>query len=142
MRNIDNSKIAEVFLVISVLLEIRGDDPFTYRAYRNVSRVIDRLPHQLTQIIQDGKDLKEIPGIGKAISEKILELVTTGELEYYEKLLKEFPDGILELIKVPGIGPKSLSRIWNELGVGDLVGLQLSIDDGSLKTLPLSLIHI
>ena len=136
MRNIDNSKIAELFLVISVLLEIRGDDPFTYRAYRNVSRVIDRLPHQLTQIIQDGKDLKEISGIGKAISEKILELVNTGELEYYEKLLREFPDGILELIKVPGLGPKSLSRIWNELGVGDLVGLQLSIDDGSLKTIP------
>ena len=77
MTNLDNSKISEVFLIISILLEIRGDDPFTLRAYRNVSRVIDRLPVQLSQMINDGNDLKEIPGIGNANSEKILELVRT-----------------------------------------------------------------
>ncbi|MFL2762136.1 MAG: PHP domain-containing protein [Dehalococcoidia bacterium] len=136
MTNLDNSKISEVFLIISILLEIRGDDPFTLRAYRNVSRVIDRLPVQLSQMINDGNDLKEIPGIGNAISEKILELVRTGDLRYYQTLLEEFPDGILELIKVPGLGPKSLTRIWKELGVGDLGGLQVSIENGSLKSLP------
>ena len=80
MTNLDNSKISEVFLIISILLEIRGDEPFTLRAYRYVSRVIDRLPVQLSQMINDGNDLKEIRGIGNAMSEKILDLVRTVDL--------------------------------------------------------------
>ena len=132
----DNGRIAETFENIASLLELRGDSVFTIRAYQQAARTIERLPTELEQLVNEEKDLREIPGIGKAIADKIGELVKTGSLGYYERLRSEFPDGILELIHIPGLGPKTTARLWKELGITEVSGLETAIRNGTLATLP------
>ena len=86
-----NSAIAKVFQEIADLLKLKGDNPFKIRAYQKASRTIESLPVELEQVMKEGK-LREIPGIGDAIAKKITELLTTGHLEFYEKLRAEFPE--------------------------------------------------
>ena len=93
-----NGEIAEVFERISGLLEMKSEKSFTIRAYQRASRTIERLPTEVDAMVRNGEDLTEIPGIGKAISEKISELVNTGDLQYLVRLKNEFPPGILDLI--------------------------------------------
>ena len=113
----NNSQIAEVFENIAGLLEMKGEQVFTVRAYQRAARTIERFPSELDQMVREEKDLREIPGIGKAIADKISELVNTGNLDYFERLKAEFPEGIVELMHVPGLGPKTTVRVWKELGV-------------------------
>ena len=132
----NNAQIAETFESIAGLLEMKGEKVFTIRAYQRAARTIERLPMELQDMLRDEQDLREIPGIGKAISEKIAEMVETNSLRYYDNLKAEFPDGILEVMQIPGLGPKTVQRLWQELGVSDIPGLQATIDDGSLSSLP------
>ena len=132
MRNPD---IAEVFEDIARLLEIKGE-VFTVRAYRRAGQVIKGLPVELDRMVADGADLREIPGIGDAISKKIAELVATGRLGYYERLRSEFPDGIVQMLNVPGLGPRLIARVWKDLGVTTVDELEAAIEDGRLETLP------
>ncbi len=132
----NNSQIAEVFENIAGLLEIKGDVVFKIRAYQRAARTIDHLPMELGQMVKEDKDLREIPGIGRAISDKIQELVSTGRLEFYEKLKADFPDGLLTLMDVPGIGPKTALRISEELGISTVEGLEKAIEDGLVAKLP------
>ena len=132
MRNRD---IAKVFENIAGLLEIKGEI-FTVRAYRRGAQVIKDLPVELEQMLSEGSDLREIPGIGDAISKKTAELVATGRLGYYERLRSEFPDGIVQMLSVPGLGPRVISRIWKDLGVTTVDELEAAIEDGRLETLP------
>ena len=132
----NNSRIAETFENIAGLLEMKGEKVFTIRAYQRAARTIERLPMELSDMLREEQDLRQIPGIGKAISEKITEMVETDSLRYYDRLKAEFPDGILEVMQIPGLGPKTVRRLWQELGVTDIPGLQASIDDGSLASLP------
>ena len=131
-----NGEVAEVFERIAGLLEMKGEKSFTIRAYQRAARTIDRLPSEVEAMLRDGEDLTEIPGIGKAISQKVAELVDTGGLEYLTRLKGEFPPGILDLMQVPGLGPKTTVRVWKELGVTTLEELAASIDDGRLASLP------
>ena len=132
----NNAQIAETFESIAGLLEMKGEKVFTIRAYQRAARTIERLPMELDAMVREKHDLREIPGIGKAISEKIAEMVETDSLAYYDRLKAEFPDGILDVMQLPGLGPKTVRRLWNELGVTDISGLQAAIDDGSLAGLP------
>ena len=133
----NNAEIAQVFEKISALLQLKEDESvFTVRAYQRAARTIDHLPVELSRMVQDGENLREIPGVGEAISQKIQELVKTGGLEYYEELKGEFPPGILTLMDVPGIGPKTALRITLELGVSTVDALEQTIEDGSLAALP------
>ena len=132
----NNSQIAETFESIAGLLEMKGEKVFTIRAYQRAARTIERLPMELGDMLREEQDLRKIPGIGKAISEKIAEMVETDSLRYYDRLKAEFPDGILDVMQIPGLGPKTVRRLWQELGVTDISGLQASIDDGSLASLP------
>ncbi|MCH7653106.1 MAG: DNA polymerase/3'-5' exonuclease PolX [Chloroflexi bacterium] len=132
----NNGQIAEVFENIAGLLEMRGEKVFTIRAYQRAARTIERLPSELEDMVRDEQDLKEIPGIGKAISEKIAELVNTNELGYYDRLKAEFPEGILDLMQIPGLGPKTTRRLWKELDVTSVELLEESIKDGRLASLP------
>ena len=132
----NNGQIAEVFENIAGLLEMRGEKVFTIRAYQRAARTIERLPSELEDMVRDERDLKEIPGIGKAISEKIAELVNTNELGYYDRLKAEFPEGILDLMQIPGLGPKTTRRLWKELEVTSVASLQEAIDDGRLAHHP------
>jgi DNA polymerase (family 10) len=131
-----NGEVAEVFERISGLLEMKGEKSFTIRAYQRASRTIERLPTEVDAMVRNGEDLTEIPGIGKAISQKIGELVNTGGLEYLERLKGEFPAGILELMQIPGLGPKTTVRVWKELGVTTVDQLEAVIEDGTLAALP------
>ena len=85
-----NKEIAGVFEDIAVLLELKRENPFKIRAYQKVVRSIKQLPVEVEQLVAEDK-LKEVPGVGEAITKKITELVTTGKLDYYEKLKAEFP---------------------------------------------------
>ena len=132
----NNPQIAEVFEDIAGLLEMKDEPGFTVRAYQRVVRTIEHLPTELEQMVREERDLREIPGVGKAISDKITELVKTGKLKYYENLRAEFPEGILEVIRVPGVGPKTTKRLWQELGVGNISDLESAGKDGRLASLP------
>ena len=132
----NNSQIAEVFENIAGLLEMKGEQVFTVRAYQRAARTIERFPSELDQMVREEKDLREIPGIGKAIADKISELVNTGNLDYFERLKAEFPEGIVELMHVPGLGPKTTVRVWKELGVTSIPELEKAATDGSLAALP------
>ena len=132
----NNSQVSEVFEKIAGLLELKGESVFTIRAYQRAARTIEHLPTELAQMIKEEEDLRQIPGIGAAISSKITELVTTGQLEYMENLKGEFPDGILTLMDVPGIGPKTALRISTEMGISTVEALEQAILEGKLATMP------
>ena len=132
----NNAQIAEMFQNIAGLLEMKSEKVFTIRAYQRAARTIERLPMELDAMLREEQDLRQIPGIGKAIADKISEMVQTDSLRYYDKLKAEFPDGILEVMQVPGLGPKTVRRLWQELGVTNIVELEAVIEDGSLESLP------
>ncbi len=131
-----NEEIARMFEDMAALLEVKGDAIFKIRAYQRAARTIDQLAFPLTQALDDGMDLKAIPGIGDAISKKIKELIDTNEVQAFEKLKAELPDGVLTLMNVPGIGPKTASMIAKELGVATLQRVEEAALDGSLAALP------
>ena len=131
-----NTEIAEAFETIVSLLQVKGEKSFTIRAYQRAARTIDRLPRDIDSMLRAGDDLTEIPGIGKAISAKIAELVETGEMSYLDRLKAEFPDGVLEMIQIPGLGPKTVVRIWKELEVTTVDDLQVALEDGRFAALP------
>ena len=132
----NNSQIAGVFEKIAGLLSLKDESTFTIRAYQRAARTIENLPTELSQMVKEESDLRQIPGIGEAISAKIRELVATDRLEYMEKLRAEFPDGILALMDVPGIGPKTALRITTEVGVSSVAELEEAIVEGRLSAMP------
>ena len=132
----NNEKIAEMFENIADLLELKGEQRFTTLAYEKAARAIGQLPTELDQMVREGSDLKEVHGIGDAISKKITELVQTGKIEFYEKLRAEFPEGIVEMMHVPGLGPRTAGRLWKELGVENLDALEAALKDGRVAAMP------
>ena len=127
MKNVD---IAAVFENIADLLELKGDNKFKIRAYARAAEVIRHLPEEMDLMHEEGKDFKDVAGIGDAIAAKSMELITTGRLRFYDELKAQFPDGIIKLMDVPGIGPKTAYRIATELGVGTVDQLEAAIRDG------------
>ena len=131
-----NAEIAELFDNMATLLEIKGEAIFKIRAYQLAARTIERLSFALEQAVGDGMDLKAIPGIGDAISKKIQEMVSTGGVQAYERLKSELPEGVLSLVKVPGIGPKTAKFLARELGATSINDLEKAILNGRLAELP------
>ena len=132
-----NSEIATIFSITGDLLELRGDSVFKVRAYQRAARVIEFLQREVADLVkEDQLQLRAIPGVGEAISEKIVELVTTGRLGFYEKLKAEFPDGLLCLMEVPGIGPKTAMLICKELDITTVDALEKAALEGRLAALP------
>ncbi len=129
----DNSEIAAVFHEIADLLEIQGVS-FKPQAYRRAAQTIGQMEDPLLDVMNDGK-LEELPGIGKAMAKKIQELLETGELEYLRKLRADVPSGLLEMIKIPNIGPKTAMLIHRELGISNLEQLKKAIDEHRLAAL-------
>ncbi len=130
----NNAAIAQVFQDMADLLELKEDNPFKIRAYQKAARTIESLPVELAQLMKEGR-LREIPGVGEAISKKITELLTTGKLEAYEKLRAEFPAGIIDLMTVPGVGPKTALRLSKELGISNVDELEKAILEGKVASL-------
>jgi len=129
-----NSEIAKVFEDIADFLELKGENPFKIRAYQKLVRSIEHLPVEVEQLVAEDK-LKEIPGVGEAITKKITELVTTGKLDYYEKLKAEFPEGISTLLGIPGVGPKTAMLLSEELDIKSADELEAAIVGGSVTRL-------
>ena len=130
----NNAAIAQVFQDMADLLELKEDNPFKIRAYQKAARAIETLPEELDQLMKEDR-LREIPGVGEAISNKITELLTTGKLEAYEKLRSEFPAGIVNLMTIPGVGPKTALRLSKELGISNVDELEKAIMDGRVASL-------
>ena len=135
-RGMNNSEIAEAFLDVAGLLELRGEGTFAIAAYRRAARTIGPLQVEMGQMVREGRDLKELPGVGDAIAKKVVEMVTTGGLEYRDRQIAGLPDGILGLMRLPGVGPKTAGRLWRELGVTSVEGLVEAIEDGRVADLP------
>ena len=132
----DNGQIAQAFEELAILSEMKGEVVFKVRAYQRAARTIDQLPISLESAVNDGVDLKTIPGVGSAISSKIQELVTTGSMQTYEKLKAELPPGVLTLMNVPGIGPKTAMLVATELGTSTVEEMESAILAGRLSALP------
>ena len=130
----NNAAIAQVFQDMADLLELKEDNPFKIRAYQKAARTIESLPVELAQLMEEGR-LREIPGVGEAISNKITELLATGKLEAYEKLRSEFPEGIINLMTIPGVGPKTALRLSKELGISNVDALEKAILEGKVASL-------
>ena len=130
-----NSKVATVFQDIADLLEIKGENVFKMRAYQKAARAIDHYPRELKIIIEEGEDLRNIPGVGQAIAKKTVELITTGKLDYYENLKAELPQGITNLLAIPGIGPKTAKKLSSELGISSVAELESAINEGQVAEL-------
>ncbi len=131
-----NEQIAELFENMGSLLEMKGDAIFKIRAYQRAARTIEQLSSPLSQALENGEDLTKIPGVGKAISEKIAEFIGHGQVSAYEKLLEELPPGVLDLKDIPGIGPKTAVAIGQELGISTVQGVAEAAADGRLAGLP------
>lgn len=130
----NNIEVARVFQDIADLLDLKGETPFKIRAYQKAVRSIEQLPVGLDQMRREGR-LRDVPGVGEAIEKKIVELLTTGRLMYHEDLRSEFPPGVISLLQVPGIGPKTAMRLSTELGIKSPEELEVAIVDGRVEGL-------
>jgi len=130
-----NSEVAKVFQDIADLLELKGENVFKIRAYQKAARAIEHYPRELKVMIEEEEDLRSIPGVGEAIAKKATELITTGKLGYYENLKAEFPQGITNLLAIPGIGPKTANKLSRELGISSVDELEQAIHDGRVAKL-------
>ena len=129
----DNSEVAAVFHEIADLLEIQGVS-FRPQAYRRAAQNIGQMKDPLLDVMKDG-ELEELPGIGKAMARAIQELLETGELEYLKTLRAEVPSGLLELIRIPNVGPKTAMLLHRELGISSLEQLKRAIDEHRLAAM-------
>ena len=130
-----NRTIATLFEKIAKLLELRGEDGFKVNAYRKAACVLKDTQQDIEMIWKAG-DLGKLPGIGKALSKKIDEYLRTGRMTKYETLMSEVPAELLDLLELQNLGPKTLARAHEELGVRDLKDLKNALVDGSLANLP------
>jgi DNA polymerase (family 10) len=131
---VNNREVAEIFQNIADLLEIKGEEIYRVLAYRRASDAVRSLGQSIEAVWKDGH-LEEIPGVGKAISEKIDELLRTGDLEFYETLTTEIPPGLIDLLRVGDVGPKKAARFWKELGITSLDDLEAAAKAGKIRSL-------
>jgi DNA polymerase (family 10) len=133
---ISNAEVAHILEQMADLTELKGEVVFKVRAYQRAARAIEQLSEPVEQRVREGRDLKDIPGVGKEIEAKINELVTMGKMSSFEKLKAQFPEGVLALMDIPGVGPKTAHRLVTELGVGNVAELEKAIQDGRVAALP------
>ena len=127
----DNLAIARVFAEIGDLLEIKGENPFKIRAYRNASETVAHETRRVASLTP--AERLDLPGIGKDIAAKIGELADTGAIRYHQKLLQEFPPTILDLLNLQGVGPKTVARLYGDLGIRTLEELERAARDGRVR---------
>ena len=126
--------IIQILEEIATLLELTGENPFKSRAYQNAARNLEKIEVDFDELVKENR-LTEIEGIGEAISKKLTELIQTGKLEYYEKLKDSVPPGHLEMLKIPGLGPKKIHALYEQLGVKDVGELEYACLENRLVDL-------
>jgi DNA polymerase (family X) len=132
----DNKSIAQLLSETADLLEIAAGDPFRIRSYRRAAEAVENSTEQLSSFVQDPERLLAIAGIGKGMAANIQEIETRGSLKLRDELLTKYRPTMLELLKLPGMGPKTVALLWEALQVSDVEQLQAAIDAGKLATLP------
>ena len=134
-KRVSNKQLADIFTHIADLLEIKGEVVYKTLAYRRAAENLTELGRDAYDVWQEGK-LTDIPGVGKAIADKIDKLFSTGELEFLNKLEAEVPPSLVEILSVPDIGPKKVALFWREANITDLAGLEAAALAGELRQLP------
>jgi DNA polymerase (family X) len=132
----DNKSIANVLYETADLLEIAAEDSFRIRSYRRAAEAIEGHDQQLSDIYQDQKALLAIPGIGKGMASNIRDIFTLGKLPLHEEMLQRFRPSMLELLKISGLGPKTIALIWDAFQVCDVDGVAKLASEGKLRELP------
>ena len=130
----DKEQVAEILAEIGILLELKGENPFKTRAYANAARTIESLVEPLAKIVAENR-LGEIKGIGEALTKKITEFVTTGKLKYYDELKASIPPGLIEMLEIPGLGPKKIQALNQKLGVDSVEKLEAACHAGKVAKL-------
>jgi DNA polymerase (family 10) len=134
MPHMTKDQIADIFESIAQMLELKGEVVFKARAYTNAARALETFSGDLAKAVAEER-LSEIPGVGKAIAEKITQLVNTGQLEYFEKLKAGIPPGLFDMFSLQGLGPKKIKAVWEKLGVTTLEELEKASQDGRVAAL-------
>ncbi len=130
----DKKDVAKILEEMALMLELKGANTFKIRAYQNGARSIETLEGNLRELV-DNKELSKVPGIGKGLSENIMELVETGEMADYQELKKAFPETLFDLFKVPGLGPKKVKVLYEELEIETLGELEYACLENRLMDL-------
>ncbi len=129
-----NKKVAQIFYEIAQLLDLIGDNPFRVRAYERAAMRVESMPEDLEEYVLQDK-LEELPGIGRDLAEKIKEIYRTGTLKQYEELKQKVPSGLLEMMSIPGLGPKKIKLIYDKLGITTMEELEKYAREGRLRSL-------
>lgn len=130
-----NQQIGDIFNEMADIMEIVGEDHFRISTYRKVARVIHDCPQDVSELAGQ-EELRSLPGIGESSARKINEFVQHGTIQVHEKLLEKIPPRLLDLLKIPGFGPKGVAAVWKKLNVENIADLQRVIEDRSLEELP------
>jgi DNA polymerase (family 10) len=130
-----NREIVDIFSKVADMLAIRGDQIHRILAYRKAAESIEALGRDINVVYAEGK-LTDIPGIGETLAAKIEEMLTTGRLEFYDKLAKEIPSSLVDILRVEGIGPKRVKQIYDVLKISTLEELSAAAREGNLRDLP------
>jgi DNA polymerase (family 10) len=129
-----NTEVINLLNEIALLLDLAGESGFKSRAYTQVARQIEGLEGTVAALVEENR-LREIKGVGDALEQKITEFVTTGSLPYYQDLKNQFPDSLFALFTIPGLGPKRIKQVYDELDIQSLDALEVACNDGSLEKL-------
>jgi DNA polymerase (family X) len=130
----DKEQVAETLVGIATLLDLKGENPFKSRAYLNAARALEGLSEPLDKVIAEER-LAEVKGIGESIQKKICELITTGKLTYYEELKAATPPGLVAMLEIPGVGPKKIKALHDELGIETVEQLEQACKEGKVAKL-------
>jgi DNA polymerase (family X) len=133
---VDNKAIANLLFETADLLEIDGQDSFRIRSYRNAAQAIENHSHQIKDIISDPKQILAIPGIGKGMLTNLQEILSTGKLAVQAELLQKYHPSMLQLLKIQGLGPKTIALIWSAYKVCDVDGVEKLAREGKIRDLP------
>ncbi|HEX3131840.1 MAG TPA: DNA polymerase/3'-5' exonuclease PolX [Thermoanaerobaculia bacterium] len=128
----NNAEIASVLEEVADVLEIKDENPFRIRAYRNAVRSIEVLTTPLSRMVEEGKPLTSLQGIGKEMANHIKEMVETGTLGYRDQLLAEIPRSLIDLVRLPGVGPKKAKKLWDELQICSVEELEEAAKAGRI----------
>jgi DNA polymerase (family 10) len=132
----DNKALAGILYETADLLEIDGQDSFRIRSYRNAAQAIEAVPQQISELISEPKKVLEIPGIGKGMLLNLQEMLKDGRLTVHADLLKKYRPSMLDLLKIQGLGPKTIALIWSAYQVCDLEGVAKLAQEGKIRELP------
>ena len=133
---ITNAEIAKMFNEYADLLEIKGENPFKVRAYRNAARTVENIGKSLEELVREGYDLTKLPGIGTDLSLYIKEIVTTGKFSKLEEIKEEIPPSLVEMLSIEGLGPKRIRTLYEKLHIQSMEDLRRAAESGEILKLP------